>query len=128
MSLYHFNSGCRCLSVAKFILTFAIYNLFIYLEFYITFDTVQVISRQVVGNAEETRTYIWSRFCTDQRQATTRFHTRGHWPHGPLSLQWVVLAEEVILYWLPFLQSITKKNHAYYNSDFCVNFKKEQNV
>ena len=39
-------------------------NLFIYLEFYITFNTVQVISRQVVGRAEETSTYSWSRFCT----------------------------------------------------------------
>ena len=38
--------------------------LFIYLGFYIAFDTVQVISRRVVGRAEETSTYSSSGFCT----------------------------------------------------------------
>ena len=38
--------------------------LFIYLGFYVAFNTVHVISRQVVGRAEETSTYSWSRFCT----------------------------------------------------------------
>ena len=28
-------------------------NLFIYLDFYVTFNTVQVISRRIVGRAEE---------------------------------------------------------------------------
>ena len=37
---------------------------FIYLGFYVTFNTVQVISRQVVRRAEETSTHNWSRFCT----------------------------------------------------------------
>ena len=37
---------------------------FIYLGFYVAFNTVQVISRRVVGRAEETSTYSWSRFCT----------------------------------------------------------------
>ena len=32
-------------------------NLFIYLGFYVAFNTVQVISRRVVGRAEETSTY-----------------------------------------------------------------------
>ena len=32
-------------------------RLFIYLEFYVAFNTVQVISRRVVGRAEETSTY-----------------------------------------------------------------------
>ena len=32
-------------------------HLFIYLGFYVTFSTVQVISRRVVGRAEETSTY-----------------------------------------------------------------------
>ena len=40
------------------------FHLFIYLGFYVAFNTVQVISRQVVGRAEETNTYSWSRFCT----------------------------------------------------------------
>ena len=34
-----------------------IFILFIYLEFYVAFNTVQVISRRVVGRAEETSTY-----------------------------------------------------------------------
>ena len=38
--------------------------LFIYLGFYVAFNTVQVISQRVVGRAEETSTYSWSRFCT----------------------------------------------------------------
>ena len=40
--------------------------LFIYLGFYVTFNTVQVISRRVVGRAEETSTYSSSGFCTGQ--------------------------------------------------------------
>ena len=40
------------------------YRLFIYLGFYVALNTVQVISRQVVGRAEETSTYSWPRFCT----------------------------------------------------------------
>ena len=39
-------------------------NLFIYFEFYVTFNTVQVISRRVVGRAEETSTYSSLGFCT----------------------------------------------------------------
>ena len=37
---------------------------FIYLGFYMAFNTVQVISRQVVGRVEETSTYSSSEFCT----------------------------------------------------------------
>ena len=39
-------------------------NLFIYLGFYVAFNTVQVISRWVVGRAEETSTYSSLGFCT----------------------------------------------------------------
>ena len=39
-------------------------DLFIYLGFYIAFNTVQVISRRVVGRAEETSTYSLLGFCT----------------------------------------------------------------
>ena len=39
-------------------------NLFIYLGFHVTSNTVQTISRLVVLWAEETSTYSWSRFCT----------------------------------------------------------------
>ena len=45
------------LAFVKFIYLF-------YLGFYVSFNTVQVISRWVVGRAEETSTYSWSRFCT----------------------------------------------------------------
>ena len=38
--------------------------LFIYLGFYVAFNTVQVISRRAVGRAEETSTYRSSGFCT----------------------------------------------------------------
>ena len=38
--------------------------IFIYLGFYIAFNTVQVISRRAVGRVEETSIYSWSRFCT----------------------------------------------------------------
>ena len=40
------------------------HNLFIYLGFYVAFNTVQVISRRVVGRAEETSTYSSLGFCT----------------------------------------------------------------
>ena len=35
-----------------------------YLGFYVAFNTVQVISRRVVGRAEETSTYSSLGFCT----------------------------------------------------------------
>ena len=38
--------------------------LFIYYAFYVAFNTVQVISRRVVGRAEETSTYSSLGFCT----------------------------------------------------------------
>ena len=40
------------------------HSLFIYLGFYVAFDTVQVISQRVVGRAEETSTNSSSGFCT----------------------------------------------------------------
>ena len=55
-------------------------DLFIW-GFYVTFNTVQVISWQVVGRAEETSTYSWCQDSVlqtaDQRQATTSFPTWG---------------------------------------------------
>ena len=62
----------------KFVTMFGMVMYFIYLGFYVTFNSVQVISRRVVGRAEETSTYSSSGFCTvtaDQRQATTSFPT-----------------------------------------------------
>ena len=51
---------CNCILVI-FCTT---YNLFIYLGFYVAFNTVQVISRRVVGRAEETSTYSSLGLCT----------------------------------------------------------------
>ena len=56
--------------------------LFVYLGFYVAFNTVQVISRRVVGRAEESSTYSSLGFCTvncrPNWQATTSFPTYGH--------------------------------------------------
>ena len=38
-------------------------DLFVYLDFNVAFNTVQVISQRVVLWTEETSTYSWSRFC-----------------------------------------------------------------
>ena len=50
---------------------------FIYLQFYIAFNTLRVISRRVVERTEETSTYGRSRFCTVNYRptATTSFPT-----------------------------------------------------
>ena len=59
----------------------------IYLGFYVAFNTVQVISRQVVGRAEETSTYSWSRFCTVNCRPTESnyqlSHLRPSWEPNP---------------------------------------------
>ena len=52
--------------------------LFIYLGFYLVFNTVQVISRQVVGRAEETSTYSSSGFCTVNCQPTASNYQLSH--------------------------------------------------
>ena len=61
--------------------------LFIYLGFYIAFNTVQVISRQVVGRAEETSTYSSLGFCTVNCQPTASnyqlSHLRPCWGSNP---------------------------------------------
>ena len=46
------------------------FYLFIYLGFYVAFNTVQVISRREVGRAEETSTYSSLEFCTVNCQPT----------------------------------------------------------
>ena len=54
------------------------FGLFIYLGFYIAFNTVQVISRRVVGMAEETSTYNWSKFCTVNCRPTASNYQLSH--------------------------------------------------
>ena len=56
--------------------------LFIYLGFNIAFNTVQVISRRVVGRAEETSTYSWSRFCTINCGPTGSNYQISHFNSG----------------------------------------------
>ena len=56
--------------------------LFIYLGFYVSFNTVQVISRRVVGRAEKTSTYSWSRFCTVNCRSTASKYQLSHLGSG----------------------------------------------
>ena len=51
---------------------------FFYWGFYVAFNTVQVISRRVVGRAEETSTYSWSRFCTVNCRPTVSNYQLSH--------------------------------------------------
>ena len=51
---------------------------FIYLGFYVAFNTVQVISRWVVGSAEETSTYSLSGFCTVNCRPTASNYQLSH--------------------------------------------------
>ena len=52
--------------------------LFIYLGFYMAFNTLQVISRWVVGRAEETSTYSSSGFCTVNCRPTVSNYQLSH--------------------------------------------------
>ena len=51
---------------------------FIYLGFYVAFNTVQVISRRVVGRAEETSTYSSLGLCTVNCRPTARNYQLSH--------------------------------------------------
>ena len=53
-------------------------NLFIYLGFYVALNTVRVISRRVVGRAEETSTYSSSGFCTINCRPTASNYQLSH--------------------------------------------------
>ena len=55
-----------------------LFYLFIYLGFYIAFNTVQVISRRVVGGAEETSTYSLLGFCTVNCRPTASNYQLSH--------------------------------------------------
>ena len=53
-------------------------SLFVYLGFYVAFNTVQVISRRVVGRAEETSTYSSLGFCTVNCRPTASNYQLSH--------------------------------------------------
>ena len=57
---------------------FQVSILFIYLEFYVAFNTVQVISRRVVGREEETSTYSSLGFCTVNCRPTASNYQLSH--------------------------------------------------
>ena len=52
--------------------------MFIYLGFYVAFNTVQVISRRVVGRAEETSTYSSLGLCTVNCRPTASNYQLSH--------------------------------------------------
>ena len=52
--------------------------IFIYLGFYVAFNTVQVISRWVVGRVEETSTYSLLGFCTVNCRPTASNYQLSH--------------------------------------------------
>ena len=51
---------------------------FVYLGFYVAFNTVQVISQRVVGRAEETSTYSSLGFCTVNCRPTASNYQLSH--------------------------------------------------
>ena len=53
-------------------------HLFIYSGFYVAFNTVQVISRRVVGRAEETSTYSSLGFCAVNCRPTASNYLLSH--------------------------------------------------
>ena len=59
-------------------LKFQLLVLFVYLGFYVAFNTVQVISRRVVGRAEETSTYSSLGFCTVNCRPTASNYQLSH--------------------------------------------------
>ena len=59
-------------------MTFLFVYLFIYFGFYVAFNTVQVISRWVVGRAEETSTYSSLGFCTVNCRPTASNYQLSH--------------------------------------------------
>ena len=62
---------CFCVGTSSFIFI-------IYLGFYVAFNTVQVISRRVVGRAEETSTYSSLGLCTVNCRPTASNYQLSH--------------------------------------------------
>ena len=60
------------------VVTQSSFGVFVYLGFYVAFNTVQVISRRVVGRAEETSTYSLLGFCTVNCRPTASNYQLSH--------------------------------------------------
>ena len=72
---------CVCSTICNVpTIRYCTYNvcIFIYLLFYVAFNTVQVISRRVVGRAEETSTYSSLGFCTVNCRPTASNYQLSH--------------------------------------------------
>ena len=83
-----------------------LYHLFIYLGFYVAFNTVQVISRWVVGRAEETSTYGSVLLTADQQQATISFPTWLGLGTEPQPQRWEVESVTTQPLWPPDLYHV----------------------
>ena len=64
-------------------IVFPFHFIFIYLGFYVAFNTVQVISRQVVGRSEETSTYSSLGLCTVNCRPTASNYQLSHLRPSP---------------------------------------------
>ena len=68
----------ECISQLKLVLWHFIRIVFVYLGFNVAFNTVQVISRRVVGRAEETSTYSSLGLCTVNCRPTASNYQLSH--------------------------------------------------
>ena len=67
-----------CVMVPSCVVNTVLFIYFIYLGFYVAFNTVQVISRRVVGRTEETSTYSSLGFCTVNCRPTASNYQLSH--------------------------------------------------
>ena len=74
--LPRYGMSCQITSVLPHL--FYLFGRFIYLWFYVAFNTVQVISRRVVRRAEETSTYNLLGFCTVNCRPTASNYQLSH--------------------------------------------------
>ena len=69
---------CKHLVSGLIFLSICCVGLLIYLGVYVAFNTIQVISRRVVGRAEEASTYSLPGFCTVNYRPMARNHQLSH--------------------------------------------------
>ena len=75
---FPFSEHVKMTCKACFLQMCDLHRIFIYLGFYIAFNTVQVISRRVVGRAEETSTYSSLGFCIVNCRPTASNYQLSH--------------------------------------------------
>ena len=92
----------------------AITYLFIYLGFYVASNTVQGISRRVVGRTEETLTYSLSGFCTVNCRPTASNYQLSHLSESVTTLPlWPqnMLLPPAIVWHIPILGKMHNIQH-----------------